>query len=397
MKEQSRRERRIDRKINDKAFLRQYEGEAPKGPGFTWKAKLVFVVIGLLFAFGFVYGKSIYVGSTPLKLLDYSLTRSMITASRDIDLNIEYISKNDEDNFTLNTNIQYTFDYIKALIHMEGTHVPKQKVFVNTDSILTNISGEWEKHDFNQLIIREQSDISWLPLEQVLNLRSIPAIEDTFKEYAQYFVTAYYDRFHYTESKDIVTTNNTYSTKKIDMVVTEEDFYPLIKEFIGFNDNMIDFREGVKDRIKRFLQAVQENEFYQPLGLDEDTVNLYLTNFEENYEMSYILFIAYLNEEVKALEAILNDLDVVLHLSFYIDKDYVVRAIDISYVNLDESKDLDSVKISYVVNDYKLKYIENPMAFEEATSNDPIAIETLLGEKNPVTIILNSIYNYLFQ
>ena len=397
MKEQSRSQRRADRKIREKKFLEKYKGEAPKGPGFTWQAKLIFGAFGLLIILGFIFGKSIYVGSTPIKLLDYSLTRSMKTAGRDIDLDINYQSKEEGKSFELDTNIQYTFEYIKALIDMEGTHIPKQKVFINTDSIVTDQSGEWEKYSFDQLVIKDQTDISWLAIEQVLDLRSVPAVEDTFEEYAQYFITAYYERFAYGEPKSIVTPEKTYDTKRIDVTITEEDFYPFIRDFITFNDNMIDFREGVKDRVKRFLEAIQENEFYEPFDLDEETVSEYLTNFDENYETTYILFLAYLEEEVTALKPILDELDVELHLSFYIDKDYVVRAIDANYINLDPDNSLDSIQIEYVVNDYKHGYVENPMEFEEATSKNEIEIETILGEKNPVTKILNSIYSYIFK
>ncbi|MBI9015240.1 MAG: hypothetical protein JEZ08_23605 [Clostridiales bacterium] len=397
MKEQSRSQRRADRKIREKKFLEKYKDEAPKGPGFTWQAKLIFGAIGLLIILGFVFGKSLYVGSTPIKLLDYSLTRSMKTVGRDIDLDITYHSKNVEESFELDTNIQYTFEYIKALIDMEGTHIPKQKLFINTDSIMTDQNGDWEKYNFNQLVIKDQTDISWLAIEQVLDLRSIPAVEDTFEEYAQYFITAFYDRFTYGESKSIVTPEKTYETKRIDATITEEDFYPFIKDFLTFNDNMIDFREGVKDRVKRFLEAIQKNEFYEPFDLDEETVSEYLTNFDENYETTYILFIAYLEEEIIALKPVLDELDVELHLSFYVDKDYVVRAIDANYVNLDPNNSLDSIQIEYVVNSYKHGYIENPMEFDDTTHENKIEIETLLGDKNPVTIILNSIYSYIFK
>lgn len=397
MKEESRSQRRADRKIREKKFLEKYKGEAPKGPGFTWQAKLIFGAFGLLIILGFVFGKSLYVGSTPIKLLDYSLTRSMKTVGRDIDLDITYQSKNEEESFELDTNIQYTFEYIKALIDMEGTHIPKQKVFINTDSIMTDQNGDWEKYSFDQLLIKDQTDISWLALEQVLDLRSIPAVEDTFEEYAQYFITAFYDRFTYGDSKSIVTPEKTYETKRIDATLTEEDFYPFIKDFLTFNDNMIDFRDGVKDRVRRFLEAIQENEFYEPFDLDEETVSEYLTNFDENYEITYILFLAYLEEEITALKPVLEELDVELHLSFYVDKDYVVRAIDANYINLDPNNSLDSIQIEYVVNNYKHDYIENPMEFDDTTHENEIEIETLLGEKNPVTIILNSIYSYIFK
>lgn len=397
MKEHSRRERRDDRKLREKKFLDQYKDEAPKGPGFSWKAKIIFATIGLLFILGFVFGKSLYVGSTPIKLLDYSLTRSMKTSGRDFDLNIQYDAKDDQKDYEFHSNIQFTFEYLKSLISIEGDHLPSQKVFINTDSIQVNSDDQWKKYSFDQLVIKDQSNLSWLPLEQVLDIRSIPAVEDVLEEYAQYFITAYYNRFEYGQAKEIQTKDDLYKSKKIDVIITEEDFYPLIRDFIGFNDNMIDFRQGVKDRVKRFLEAVQENDLYDRFDLDEATVENYLNNFEENYEITYILFIAYLEEEVNKLEDVFSQLDAELHLSFYIDKDYLVRAIDAKYINLDNQTDLNSVTINYVVNNYKQGYVENPLEFEEPHSTEEVYIEDLIGKKHPITVVLNSIYDYIFK
>lgn len=390
MTEKSRKERNAERKVKDKALLEKYKDEAPKGPGFSWRLKLIFGVVGVLFIIGFMNIEKLYVGNTPIKVLDYSLTRSLSTDGRDIDLNIQ-ATYHDKEDYTLDANIQYTFEFIKARLDTESS-----SVYIDTDTLAIR-KDDWEKYTFDQLIIHEKDPFSWKPLEQVLDARSIPAINDTLEEYAQYFITQYYNRFSFGEETEIITKEDTYKVRRIDVTLTEEDLYPLLKEFIAFNDNLIDFREGVKDRIKRFMEAVQNNNFYEPFGLTESEVTDYLNNFDENAEISYILFIAELNDLIDDYKTDIEDLDIELTLSFFIDSKEKVRAITADWHNLDTSTSLDRLEINYVVNNFKQGYIENPVEFEEVETREPLPIENIIGEDHPITLVLNKIYETFLE
>ncbi len=393
MTDKSRNQRRADRKVRDKELLEKYKNEAPKGPGFPWQAKLIFTAVGLILLFIIVFFKSFYIGNTPIKVLDYSLTHSLSTAGRDADLTINIDNKSNED-YLMEAHIQHTFEYVKALVDFKINGVTGE-FYIDTDSLAVK-EDEWVKYNFSDLIINDVTDISWKPLETILDIRSIPAIEDTFEEYAQYFITQYYNRFSYGYETQVVTTDKTYDAKSIDVTLTEEDFYPLIKEFINFNDTIVDFREGIEDRVKRYLEAVQEYDIYDQVGLSEDYVADYLANFDENFEATYIVFMADLHEAVDDLKPTFEDLDVELDLSFLI-VDYKVQSIRALYKNLDTTLDLNQIDIKYVVNDFKHGYIENPVEFEEAEDREPIEIESILGNRHPATIILNTIYDLIYE
>lgn len=385
MTDKSRRERNVERKARDKALLEKYKGEAPRGPGLSWRLKLIFGVVGILLIILFMNIKNLYIGNTPIKVLDYSLTRSLSTDGRDIDIDIK-ATYHDKEDYELNTNIQYTFEFIKARIDTATS-----SIYIDTDSLAVK-ENDWVKYDFDQLIINDHEPMSWKPLEQVLDARSIPAINDTLEEYAQFFTAQYYNRFSFGEETEIKTKDDTYKARRIDVTLTEEDLYPLLKNFITFNDNIIDFREGVKDRIKRYLEAVQENELYDIAGLTEEEVTDYLGNFDENAEVTYILFITELNDYLDAHKETLDNLDIELTISFFVDNNEKVRAISANWNNLNESESLDQLEINYVVNNFKHGYIENPVEFEEAPDREPVMIESVLGDDHPVTFILNEIY-----
>lgn len=394
MTNQSKKERRADRKARDKELLNKYKDVAPKGPGFSWKAKIIFGLVGILFIIGFLNIKTLYIGNTPIKILDYSLTRSLSADGRDINVSIEAKYRDHEPQW-LAANIQYTFEYIKAFIELEGSNTPDSKVFLNTDMLAVQ-NESWEKYDFDQLVINDHIPFDWQPLEQVLDARSIPAIQDTLEEYAQYFLTQYYDRFYFGEETIIETKEKTYNTQRINLVLTEEDIYPLLRDFIAFNDQLVDFREGIKDRIQRFLTTVQEENLYESLDLDPIEVQTYLDNFEEEFELTYILMMSDLQSFADAQEAIFKAMDFELTLSFFVDKDYKVRAVEGQFKNLISDQPLEDITIRYVVNNFKQGYIENPVEFKDNTTSEEVNIEDILHENHLLTYLLTQLYNGVF-
>ena len=398
---QSKKDRRKARKIADKEFLDKYKDQAPKGPGFTWKGKLIYGLIFTLIVLGFAFGKSIYIGGTPVKLLDYSLTQSLNTNGRNISLTADIEKENPDESYSVNTNMIYSFEYLTTSVKVDYSNKEIFEVYLTNEELaFRNNEEQWYKYELGNINVAGLENVNWGSFGSVIDIRSIPDMKDILKDSVQFFMGSFYKRFTFGENEIIETLDDSYECKQINLTFTNKEFYPILKDFLNFNDNSIGIRTGVKDRIQRFLNVVDENDLYETFNLDKDTVKLYLKDLDYNYEITYYILVDYISGQLKGLEENLSDLNVEVEVSFYVDKKYNIRAVDIVYTDFDSSNDIISTHIYYVVNDFTPGYVESPIGAEQTIDMGtlpPIDLNDLTKDNDIILVkILMSLYNTVF-
>ncbi len=369
--DESIKDRRKRLKESDKALLDKYKGTATKGPGLSKKLMVIFLSVFIIIVLGFTYGKWLYIGSTPLKLIDYSLVQSINTDGRSIELSVDVKKKNPEHSYDFNLSSTYSFDYITNSMHLSGSKIGTNPIFFNEAEILYKNADDWYRYDLKNLPIDGLDDVNWSLFSDVLDLRTLPSSKKLIKSNIEFFVTAFSESFTYGESKLLEIDGQTYDCRKVELSISSKQFAPLLEDFLYFSNHNLDLRESIKDRVKLFLTIVDENDLHQAFNLEKDTIKAYLNALESNFDITYILLYDQMDNLVEASLEHLNNLDAKLELGFYVDKKFFIRGVDGQYVDENKDSNLQTFDFNYLISDYTIGYIENP-----AGASDIIQMET---------------------
>lgn len=399
---QLKKTKKKERKQSEKEFIEHYKDQAPKGPGFTWRGKLIYSLVFILFVLGFTFGKSIYIGGTPTKLIDYSLTQSLNTDGRDIDLAFDLVRENQSDSYFINTNLKYTFEYLTSVATINHSNYGALEIYLTPEQLSFRKSkGGWNAYPLNSVNINGLDYIDWGLFSSVTDIRSIPQIRDILKETVQVFMASFYNRFTFGENESIEIDGAEYDCKQVNLTFHSSEFYPLLNDFLQFNLKNNDIRNAIKDRVQRFLTIVNENELYDAFNLDKETVSLYLDDIDYYFDTTYYLLVDYIENQLESSEEFFDALDSEVTLSFYVDKKYNVRAVESFYTDNDASNDIVSSRIYYVVNDFTHSYVESPLgAVTTINMNNKPSVDLNGLTKDSDSLIIRSlmnIYNSMFN
>ena len=132
----------------------------------------------------------------------------------------------------------------------------------NEELAFRNNEEQWYKYELDNVNVAGLENVNWGSFGSAIDIRSIPDMKDILKDSVQFFMGSFYKRFTFGENEIIETLDNSYECKQINLTFTNKEFYPILQDFLRFNDNSIGIRTGIKDRIQRFLNVVDENDLY---------------------------------------------------------------------------------------------------------------------------------------